>query len=247
MLNIFRGKRKFQNLDWMQIDMHSHILPDLDDGASTLEDGLQLIERLNGLGIQKFFFTPHVFHGMYPNTPARIAKAYEQIQRSKYVEMAAGFAAEYMVDTYFDSLVQAEEILLTLPNNHVLIEMSYIQESSLIEKVIFDLQMQGYKPILAHPERYVFYHGNIKAIQRLRELGCLLQLNLLSLYGYYGPSEKKTARLLSEKGLVDLVGSDTHHMRHVKALEHWIGKEDLWPYFKRCNLQNQELFAAAYA
>ncbi|MCL7988642.1 hypothetical protein M8998_11905 [Sphingobacterium sp. lm-10] len=247
MLNIFRGKRQFQNLDWMQIDMHSHILPGLDDGASTLADGLQLMERLNALGIQKFFFTPHIFQGMYPNTTQGIANAYELVLGSNYTEMAAGFAAEYMVDTFFDSLLQSGEKLATLPNNQILIEMSYIQESSLIEKVIFDLQMQGYKPILAHPERYVFYHGNIKAIQRLRELGCLLQLNLLSLYGYYGPNEKKTARLLSEKGLVDLVGTDIHHMRHVKALEHWIRKEDLWPYFKRCNLQNQALYDIAYA
>ncbi len=242
MLNIFRAKRKFQNLEWMQIDMHSHILPSLDDGAATLEDSLQLIQRLSGLGIQKFFFTPHIFEGMYPNTAQSIANAYEKIALSKYAELAGGYAAEYMVDTYFAGLIQNGEGLITLPNNYVLIEMSYIQESTLIEKVIFDLQVNGYKPILAHPERYVFYHGNVNAIKRLRELGCLLQLNLLSLYGYYGSNEKKAARQLSEKGLVDLVGSDVHHMRHIKALEHWIGKEDLWPYLKQCKLQNQALF-----
>lgn len=247
MLNIFRGKRKFQNLDWMQIDMHSHILPGLDDGAATLEDGLQLIERLSGLGIQKFFFTPHIFQGMYPNTPARIAESYESILTSKYAGLAGGFAAEYMVDTSFDSLIQHGDALATLPSNHILIEMSYIQESALIEKVIFDLQMNGLKPILAHPERYVFYHGNVQAVKRLRELGCLLQLNLLSLYGYYGSNERKAAKQLSEKGLVDLVGSDVHHMRHIKALEHWIGKEDLWPSFKKCNLQNQALFDHTHA
>lgn len=247
MLNIFRAKRKFQNLEWMQIDMHSHILPNLDDGAATLEDSLQLIERLNGLGIRKFFFTPHIFQGMYPNTPARIASAYESILNSRYADTLGGYAAEYMVDTYFDGLIQKGDPLATLPDNHVLIEMSYIQESSLIEKVIFDLQMNGYKPILAHPERYVFYHGNLKAVKRLRELGCLLQLNLLSLYGYYGPNERKAAKQLTEKGLVDLVGSDVHHMRHIKALEHWIGKEDLWPSFKQCNLQNQALFDMTHA
>lgn len=247
MLNIFRAKRQFQDLEWMHVDMHSHLLPGIDDGASSLDDSLHLLEQLQDLGLRKFFFTPHVFREMYPNTPDTIQEAFQQIASSASADAVGGFAAEYMVDNYFDRLLQTQKPLAHLPDHHVLIEMSYMQESAMIEKTIFDLQMQGYKPILAHPERYVFYHSNMDRIEHLRNLGCLLQLNLLSLYGYYGSKEKQVARLLCEKGLIDLVGSDVHHRRHIKAIEHGLAKEDLWPYFKRCRLKNQELFSETYA
>ena len=222
--------------------MHSHILPGIDDGCKTAEDSLTLLSRLSAVGLSTFYFTPHIFQDMYPNSAETIVPAFQSLQGIAPQAPLAGYAAEYMVDGYFESAIEKEEKpLLTLPGKHVLIEMSYIQESKNIEKVIFDLQIKGYRPILAHPERYVFYHENPKAIERFKDLGCLLQLNVLSVFGYYGSREKKVAKYLLDRGLIDFVGTDTHHERHVHMLERGLKKENIKSYFKKCSLKNQTL------
>jgi len=243
MLSIFNRKRQYTDLSWMQVDMHSHILPGLDDGCRELPESLLLLERLEEMGLSQFYFTPHIFRELYPNSPASIAPAFEQLQSAVNPIAKIGYAAEYMIDSSFDQLLaDTSTELLTLPGKHILIEMSYIEESKQIEKTVFELQVAGYKPILAHPERYVFYHRYPERIKYLRDIGCLLQVNLLSIYGYYGVSEKRIARQLMEYGWVDLVGTDVHHERHVKAIQHGLKKEDISIYFKKCNIQNQSLF-----
>lgn len=244
MWSIFSRRRQNNDLSWMHVDMHSHILPALDDGCKDLEQSTALMMRLADLGLSKFYFTPHVFKELYPNTPDRIATAYTSMQTTNVRDLLAGYAAEYMVDRNFDRMIgDTNSTFACLPNKHILIEMSYIQESVSIEKNIFDLQVQGYKPILAHPERYVFYHQMPERIQRFKDLGCLLQMNLLSLIGYYGLSERKIAMYLLDNGLVDLVGTDVHHERHVRAIERGLQKENLNKYFKKCDIKNTHLFA----
>lgn len=244
MWSIFSRSRQMNNLSWMQVDMHSHMLPALDDGCKDIHQSTTLLERVADLGLSEFYFTPHVFKELYPNTPDHIAAAYTSLQATNIRDLLGGFAAEYMVDRHFDQMLSdTNSSFACLPNKHILIEMSYIQESVNIEKNIFDLQVQGYKPILAHPERYVFYHQMPERIRRLKDLGCLLQMNLLSLIGYYGLRERKAALHLLDNGLVDLVGTDVHHERHVRALERGLQKENLNKYFKKCNIKNTYLFA----
>ncbi|GHE39024.1 tyrosine-protein phosphatase [Sphingobacterium griseoflavum] len=241
MFHIFNKKRN-NTLEWLQVDMHSHILPGIDDGCKTVEDSVDLLQRLSALGLDTFYFTPHIFQDMYPNTPERIGQAFQSLQAAATPLLLGGYAAEYMVDGHFDQRMEKDDQpLASLPGKHVLIEMSYIQESKSVEKNIFDLQIKGYQPILAHPERYVFYHENPKAIERFKDLGCLLQLNILSVFGYYGSREKKVAKYLLDRGLIDFVGTDAHHDRHVQMLERGLKKEDIKPYFKKCNLKNQSL------
>ncbi|KGE14301.1 tyrosine-protein phosphatase [Sphingobacterium deserti] len=242
MFNIFNRNPKTNTLEWLEVDMHSHILPGIDDGCKTAEDSSGLLSRLSALGLSTFYFTPHIYQDMYPNTHSSVSGAYTNLQQRYASDGLAGYAAEYMVDGHFERrLEREEETLLTLPGKHVLIEMSYIQESKNIEKVIFDLQIKGYRPILAHPERYVFYHENPKAIERYKDLGCLLQLNVLSVFGYYGSREKKVAKYLLDRGLIDFVGTDAHHERHVYMLERGLKKESIKSYFKKCSLKNQTL------
>lgn len=248
MFSIFSAKRRYTDLSWMQVDMHSHILPGLDDGCSDVGESLMLIKRLQALGISEFYFTPHIFQDMFPNTASTAKASFDILCASLPKEVKIAYAAEYMVDSSFDNSLQDTAVeLLTLPNKHVLIEMSYIQESLQIEKTVFDLQILGYKPILAHPERYVYYHQQPERITHLRDIGCLLQVNLLSVYGYYGKREQRIARYLMDRGIVDLVGTDVHHDRHLWAIEAGLKKEDIFPYFKKCKLQNESLFATEYA
>src|SRR5690606_4925074 len=187
MWTIFSRKRQYPDLQWMQVDMHSHILPGLDDGCENMEQSLELLYRLEALGLKKFYFTPHIFQELYPNTAETIGQAFHRLRQEGVGQLAVGYAAEYMVDSAFDQLFAHDpQHLLCLPGGQVLIAMSYIEESKLIEKIAFELQMEGYIPILARPERYLFYHRDPKKIERFQDIGCLLQLNLLSLLGYYG-------------------------------------------------------------
>lgn len=244
MWTIFNRKRQYPDLQWMHTDMHSHILAGIDDGCENVEQSIALLQRLEALGLQKFYFTPHILKDMYPNTPETIGKAFHRLRQEGVEQLAAGYAAEYMVDTAFDQqFTDDPRNLLCLPGGYVLIEMSYIEESKLIEQVAFDLQMEGYIPVLAHPERYIYYHRDPKKIERFQDIGCLLQLNLLSLMGYYGRQERRVAKYLLENGMINLVGTDVHHERHVRALEMGLQREDLRVHFKHCEILNEELFS----
>ncbi|PRD46858.1 histidinol phosphatase [Sphingobacterium haloxyli] len=228
----------------MHLDMHSHILPGIDDGCENVEESVELLQRLEALGLKKFYFTPHIFQDMYPNNAETIGNTFHGLPQEEVGQLAVGYAAEYMVDTAFDQqFANNPRNLLTLPGEHVLIEISYIEESKLVEKVVFDLQMEGYIPILAHPERYIYYHRDPKKIERFQDIGCMLQLNLLSLMGYYGRNERRVAKYLLEQGMIDLVGTDVHHERHVRALEIGVQREDIRAYFKNCEIMNEELFS----
>lgn len=245
MWTIFHPSRKHVNLEWMQVDIHSHILPGIDDGCKTIVQSIDMLNGLENLGLQKFYFTPHVIHDLYPNNKVIIQNAYDKLLQKYSGSSFIGYAAEYMIDTNFDTLLaQHSEDFLCLPGKHILIEMSYVEESKIIDKVIFDLQMEGYTPILAHPERYIFYHRDPKKIKRLRDAGCLLQLNLLSVVGYYGQYERRTAKFLLDQGLINLIGTDVHHERHIHALEKALKREDIRPLFKHCHILNQELFGS---
>lgn len=241
--SFFSKKPKESNLAWLAVDMHSHILPSIDDGADSVTQSLHLLESLQALGLSTFHFTPHIFAEMYPNNRETIAAAYAELQERMPAGIKTGFAAEYMVDSSFEKKCTDTDQLLLLPNQHILVEMSYIQESHSIDSVLFDLKVQGLNPILAHPERYVYYQGEIEKIRRFRDAGILLQVNLLSLLGYYGSREKKVARWLAEQGWIDLLGTDVHHERHVNALARGIQQENLPKILQKCIIKNEILFA----
>jgi tyrosine-protein phosphatase YwqE len=114
------------------------------------------------------------------------------------------------------------EPLLTIKDNIVLIEMSYMNPPLALKDIIFEIQLKGYQPLLAHPERYLFYHQNTKMYDKLKDLDVKFQLNLLSTVGYYGDKVATAADFLLKENLIDFVGSDVHHMKHVNAFENKI-------------------------
>lgn len=204
------------------VDIHSHLLPGIDDGAKTLEDSIDLITTMSSYGIKNFITTPHVLGEVYPNSSATILQCLEEVQGAfekkglKDIYMSA--AAEYMLDEQFMDRLEKNDIL-PLYDNLVLVEMSYFNAPFNLYDILFELQLKGFKPVLAHPERYNFYHNDFQEYYKLKKAGCLFQLNLLSLTEHYGPSVKKiTERLISEN-MYDLVGTDTHHKHHLKLLQ----------------------------
>ncbi|MBP6557706.1 MAG: histidinol phosphatase [Flavobacterium sp.] len=201
------------------IDIHSHLLPGIDDGSKSLEDTVSLLTQMNGIGIKHFITTPHIFTNVWDNTELHILKnlqatKHELSDKNLYTSFQVG--AEYMIDSYFMKRLETEK-LLTLKDNYVLVEMSYLHPPMQLFDIIFEIQLAGYKPVLAHPERYVFYTKNFKEYERLKKSGCLFQLNLLSCVDYYGVAITETADKLLKKGMIDFVGSDVHHQNHVDS------------------------------
>lgn len=199
--------------------MHSHILPGIDDGAPDMETSLSLIQAMKEMGYKSLIATPHVMTDLYPNTRDIILRKRDDVRtvlEKADIGVHIDAAAEYLVDENFEILYQKEP-LLTLPGGYVLIEMSFHFAYPNFHKVVFDLQMKGYKPILAHPERYRYFQGT-EELEEIKSYGCLLQLNLLSITGYYGKPMREQALRLLGKGMVDFLGTDLHHSRHADLL-----------------------------
>ena len=201
--------------------MHSHILPGIDDGSPDVETSLALVRGLMEMGINRSVASPHVICDMYRNTPATIGAALETLQRAikkDELDFTVSAAAEYMLDPYFFELLESGERLLTIKDNLVLTEFSFGFLPDNPKQMSFIILTAGYTPILAHPERYAYYHNNYKAYHLLQELGFVLQVNLLSVTGYYGPQVAKAAKYIIQNGLASFVGTDLHHERHMAAM-----------------------------
>ena len=214
-------------MEWLGLDMHAHLLPGIDDGAADIEQSVAFVRELGQLGFSKLICTPHIFTELYPNTSETIGTALRQVKtalNNEQVNVTVEAAAEYMVDDTF----QVCKGLLCMPGRHVLIEMSYISETPNIEQVVFELQLIGFKVILAHPERYLFYHKNADRYRRLKDMGLLFQVNLLSLGGYYGREVKQAAEHLMNKKSYDFAGTDLHHGRHMAALKNFVLSGNLY-------------------
>jgi tyrosine-protein phosphatase YwqE len=197
--------------------MHSHLIPAVDDGSPGVEESLTLIRGMLDLGYEKLITSPHVMQDMYPNTPSTIGMGLDEIKRS-WADVPLQAAAEYFLDDHVLDIIQRDERLMTIKDNMVLMEFSFISPPLGVKEMIFELQMKGYQPILAHPERYTYFHRQPREYEELKAAGCLFQSNILSFSGYYGGSVKDAAEYLVNHNLLDLLGSDLHHDRHLSSL-----------------------------
>ena len=209
------------DLSCLSCDMHSHLIPGIDDGVKDMESSLKLIRGLIDLGYKKIITTPHINQDIFPNTPAIIregeAAVIAELQRQK-IEVEFRAAAEYLMDDHFTRALEAGDPFLTLKDKMILVELSFAVPSINLKEILFDLQLKGYQPVLAHPERYLYFGANKAWYDQLRDAGCLFQLNLLSLRGYYGKDSHQLAEWLIKKKYVDLLGTDMHHERHLEML-----------------------------
>lgn len=206
--------------DGTYTDIHSHLIFGIDDGAKTADDSVSFVTELVEIGFGQFIATPHTLPGVWDNTPASIEQAHRATADallSPHPNLRFDFATEYMMDTQMSDALRSGSSLLTLRDNVVLVEMSYLSPPVFLYELLFDIQNAGYGPLLAHPERYLFYHGQTNEFRRLKKAGCRFQLNLLSITGYYGKPVLKCAAELLSLGLIDYVGSDVHHQNHLKA------------------------------
>lgn len=209
------------DLSGIGCDMHSHLIPGIDDGARDVEDSLRLIRGLVDLGYRKLITTPHVLVDYYPNTPATIGNGCEIVQAElKKLDIGVEFhaAAEYLLDDHFITLLETDQPLLTLKDKMVLVELSFAVPTINLKEILFQVQLKGYQPVLAHPERYLYFGASKGWYEQLKDAGCLFQLNLLSFKGYYGKGSLELAQYLIKKKYVDLLGTDLHHQKHLQNL-----------------------------
>ena len=226
MFNLFsKKKQKAEKFDFalLKTDVHSHLLPGIDDGAKDLATSLELIRGMKELGYRKLITTPHIIWDMYRNTPAIINDKLELVRKAvkeEGIDIEIHAAAEYFLDEHVEELLKKKEPLLTVSGKKVLTEFSLAFPSMNTKDILFEMQMQGYQPIIAHPERYIYLHQNKEFYEELKDIGCLFQLNILALSGHYGRSVKDLAEYLLQKGFYDLVGTDLHHFRHLEELQY---------------------------
>lgn len=219
----------------------------MDDGAPDVETALRLIRGLRELGFRRLITTPHVMTDLYPNTPEIIRAGLEQVRtalREADMEIEISAAAEYLLDEGFEERLEAGD-LLPVADNYVLVEMSFISPPPNLFDYLFRLQTRGYRPILAHPERYLFLKNNPEAYQRLRDHGCLFQLNLLSLTGYYGKPVRENALHLLKNQQVEFLGSDLHHERQLETLRRSLDDRTMRRVLSEYAFRNGELLKDA--
>ncbi len=217
--NLFKSKPTLKELIPNGfVDIHSHILPGIDDGAKNIKESLKLISEMKKIGFSKIIGTPHTYPGLYNNTTASIKKAFDLVKKNNIENIEIELASEYLIDSYILEKAEKNDIL-TLKDNFILIETSFLGMPKNFEDVIFNLRMMDFNPVLAHPERYRFLHKDFKTLNKLKRMGCYFQLNLLSLVGYYGDDILKMSDELLKKNIIDFVGSDIHSKRHIIAFD----------------------------
>jgi tyrosine-protein phosphatase YwqE len=230
MLSLFKSKPTLKDLiPDNYVDIHSHLLPGIDDGSTSFEETLLLSESLLEIGVSQFITTPHIYQNLWENTQEQIKTIETNTKldlKKNGISVPFRAAAEYLMDDNFVQLFQAGEIL-TLKDKYVLVEISYTNPPIQLYSIIFDLRVAGYTPVLAHPERYVYYHYDFNEYLKLKKSGCYFQLNLLAVVGYYGEGITKIAEKLLQKGLYDFVGSDVHHANHIAGFKEKVKIKDL--------------------
>lgn len=215
-------KQGMQQVEPLLVDMHSHLLPGLDDGAQNLEESLVLVRNLVELGYKKLIMTPHIMGDFYKNSEETIRPAFEKLSKAVMEEgltIQLAFAAEYYLDEWFMKKLDDNEPLLTFGNNNILVETSYMNRPNNLDELLFKLQSKGYKPIIAHPERYVYLYADFEEYKKIYEKGVLYQVNINSLTGYYSPRAKKIAEKLIKNNMVELLGTDCHTLKHIGVLK----------------------------
>jgi len=243
--NLFKSKPKQADSDFINpitTEFHSHLIPSIDDGVEKFEQSIEVLRTWSEMGYKKVITTPHIMSDFYKNGPENILPKLEELRillKEKNIPIEIHAAAEYMIDDLLEQKIETSK-LMTFGNNYVLVEMPFSDEPRNLKKVLFNLRVNGYRPVLAHPERYGYMAIKKEKYEELFESGILFQINIFSLIGYYSPQIQKTAEWLIEKKMVSMIGSDTHGPRHLPVLQAAVRSKN---YQKICELKllNNEL------
>lgn len=217
----FRKSQEKNNAN-LWVDMHSHLLPGLDDGSPDIETSLTLIKAMANRGFKKLITTPHIMGDFYRNSPDNILPALHLLNeslKSEQINIELQAAAEYYLDELLMDALDQDKQLLTFGNQYLLFETNFLSEPLFLKEFVFKLSTKGYKPILAHPERYMYLYKKFNLIEDLLSRGVLLQINTNSITGYYSRQAQQMAFELIDRKWVHFLGSDCHHMPHIEVMD----------------------------
>lgn len=221
--NIFKKKEVLPPFDLgrLKVDMHSHLIPGIDDGAQDMDQSIAMLAKFQNLGYKKVVTTPHVMTDSFPNTSETILNGLAAL-RAEAKSVGLTIEIEAAAEYYFDETLMpkiANKELLTFGDNYVLVEFAFHSPPQFLDQLFFELKSNGYRPVVAHFERYMYYLGKIDKAVEWRKQGINIQINLNSLSGQYGPDIKKQAERLIDAGEFDFVGTDCHRIEHLMLLE----------------------------
>jgi protein-tyrosine phosphatase len=202
-------------------DLHSHLLPALDDGVQTFEQAEEIIREFQRLGYTKLITSPHVMSDSYRNTTDGILARLDELRRylhERGMTIELHSAAEYYLDAQLMHMLENDMPLLTLGKNYLLFETNFLTEPFNMKEFIFLASVKGYRPVLAHPERYMYLLRDEAKLQDYLDRGILFQVNIGSIVGYYSRDVQQAANRLIDKGWVHFLGSDCHHMQHAQLI-----------------------------
>ena len=239
-LNLFSNS-EFKNP--LTVDLHSHLLPGIDDGVRTLKESLAIIKKFKSLGYTKLITTPHIISDSYTNTQEIIQEKLSVVQealKKEQINITIEAGAEHYINMDFLELLKEDKVV-PFCNKYLLFETSYTTKPFILEEAVFEMKVKGYTPVLAHPERYRYVHDDIEAYKALKDLGVLFQMNIKSLKKSSG-SVYKTALKLMNLGLIDFIGSDAHRMRDMVDLEKIIMSKRYETIFKKNKILNSKLY-----
>lgn len=237
-------KEEFDFSSFCTTDIHSHLIPGIDDGVKTLDESIQIIKGLRNLGFKKLIVTPHIMSHRYKNTKKIIQNGCIEVNKelqSQNIEIEVIPSAEYYFDENFLELIEKDDLMPFGDKKYILFEMSYTARPIGLEQTIFNLLSKGYRPILAHPERYTFLYSDLKKFDKLKESGVRFQININSLIGFYGKKPKQAAKYLSDKGLVDFVGSDIHASKYLDSFSKAIKTKHVKELFENNRINNYRI------
>ena len=225
------------------VDMHAHWLPGIDDGAQNIEEALEIIRFLNATGYRKLIATPHVMSDFYKNSTETILGKLAEVKSAvekEGIDIQLEAAAEYYFDEEFLNRIADDDILSIGKDKFVLFEFSYLNPPNEVYQTVTDLVQKGYRPLLAHPERYNYYAHDMEEYEKLANMGVFFQLNLMSLAGHYGSSAKHVAEWMIDNDKVMFVGTDVHNERHFKSIHNALSCE-LFQKIQMSKLKNIQL------
>jgi protein-tyrosine phosphatase len=244
-LNFFSRYRtsKYSDFSSVKTDMHSHFIPCLDDGSQSMDESVDMIKKLYHLGYSRFITTPHIMADNYNNSSESILSGLEKLKSAVKntglpVEISA--AGEYLLDDKFPEKYK-DKNLLTFGKKYLLLELPFIHEPENFLKIVFDLQLEGYKVVLAHPERYSYWFGNTKKYTDLADREIFFQMNIVSLAGHYSKPVKTAAEWLIDNNYIRLIGTDAHNTKYIDEISQSLSEKHMQKLLNSGILLNAEI------
>jgi len=235
--------KKNKDFSILKTDIHSHLIPGIDDGVKTLEEAAFCIKEMKNLGFSKIITTPHVNIDYFYNTTDEIKDGLEILNnylKKENIDILVEASAEYYLNNDLIENIENNN-LITFGDNYILFELSYFNPVKILDEAIFKLQTKGYKPVLAHPERYNYWFDNLDVLKNLKNKGVYFQMNTLSLSGAFSEGAKQMAEKLIKNNMIEFIGSDAHNEHYVNGLKPILSNKHLKKLIASDNLLNNTL------